>query len=196
MSGEPGLLALDEFGGVLAEIANGFEGQFAGDVVCLVVRCRLDAGGPAVGGLEKLGERFADVTVASAVIVEVVLKLVRDGGELFKEIVRVLFAARTARFGEEVMDGDGAIIEETDEGQDTITGSVSRFAKLLDLGIGEGMIAALCVERRVESEKDEGETCASQHSSLLVENLIEELVLDLIELFERSLNGGPIVTRC
>jgi hypothetical protein len=37
VGGEPGLLVFDEFGGLFAEIADGFEGQLAGDVVGLVV---------------------------------------------------------------------------------------------------------------------------------------------------------------
>ena len=82
----------------------------------------LSAGGPAIGGFEQLGQRLADVAVARAVVVEVVLELVGDGGELLEEIVRVLFAAGTARMGEEIVDGVGAVVEELDEDEDAVAG--------------------------------------------------------------------------
>jgi hypothetical protein len=68
---EPGGLVGGEFRGGLAEVADGFEGELAGDVVGVVVGRGLDLGGPAVGGGEDLGQRLAQVGVARGVVVEV-----------------------------------------------------------------------------------------------------------------------------
>lgn len=193
MGSEPGALGFDEFRGVLAEIVDGIEGQFAGDVVGLVVGRGFDVGGPAIGGLEKLGERFADVVVAAAVFVEVVFELVDDGSELFEEVVGVLLAARAARGGEEIMDSIGALVEEPGEDENTVARNVSGFAELLDLCFRESVVVVLGVKRPNvkrcgERENGEGEAESSKHSGLVVEDLVEELVLDQIKLFECGLD--------
>ena len=103
MGFEPGDLVGVDFGGGFAEVADGFEGDFAGDVVGLVVGRGLEGGGPAVGGVEDFGQGFAEVGVAGAVVVEVVGELVGDGGELDDEVVGILFAAGAAGFGVEVL---------------------------------------------------------------------------------------------
>jgi hypothetical protein len=55
------------------------------------------------------------------------------------------------------------------------------------------VVIGLRVQRRVESENDEGEAYSSQHLSLMVEDLIEQLILNLIKLPERGLDGGSVV---
>ena len=99
VSGEPGLLVFDQVGGLLADVADGFEGELAGEVVDRVFGRRLDVGGPALGGVEKLGEDFADVFVVGAVVIEVVVELVGDVGELLEEVVGILLRGRACGDG-------------------------------------------------------------------------------------------------
>ena len=193
MGGEPGFLVCNELGGVLAEIIDGVKSQLARDVVGLIVGWGLNVGGPAVGGLKEFGEGFADVAVAGAVIVEVVFQFVGDGSELFEEVVGVLLAAGVMRIREEVMKGADALVEKLDEDEDAVARDVSGVAELFDLGVRERVVVALGVERHVERENSEGEAESSKHSGLVVEDLVEELVLDQIELFECGLDSGAIV---
>jgi hypothetical protein len=154
---EPGGLLFGELGGGLAEVADGFEGDLAGDVVGLVVGWGLDGGGPAFGGFEELGQGFADVGVTRAVVVEVVGELVADGGKLFDEVVGVLLAAGTAGLGVEVVDLLGAEVEELDEEDDAIVGDKAAGTDLLDLAFGESGLMGLCVEGRGEEEDSDRE---------------------------------------
>ena len=84
--------------------------------------------------------------MVGAVVVEVVVELVGDGGELLEEVVGVLFAAGLARMGVEVLDGLVAGVEELDEDEDAIVGEVGGVAELLDLTFGESGVVALGVE--------------------------------------------------
>jgi hypothetical protein len=143
---EPGVLLWDEFVGGLAEVAQGFKGDLAGDVIGVVVRQRAQGGGPAVVGVEDFGEDLAQVGVAGGVVVEVVGELVGDGGELLDEVVGVLLAAGAAGMGVEVLNLLDAEVEELDEEEDALGGVVAGFADLLDLCVGEGGLVALGVE--------------------------------------------------
>ena len=133
VSGEPGLLLFDETRGFFADVTNGLESQFAGEIVGVVFGGLFKVGGPALGGIEELGQRLSDVAVTGAVVVEVVVELVGDSGELLEEVVGILFAAGFAGMGEEILDGFIARIEEFDEEKDAIVGEVGRFAELFDL---------------------------------------------------------------
>ena len=135
VGGEPGLLVFDELSGLFADIADGFEGQLAREVVDGVFRGLLQVGGPALGGFEELGQGLADVAVVGAVVVEVVVELVGDGGELLHQVVGVLFAARSAWMGVEIEDRLVAGVEELDEDHDAIIGDIGRLAELFDLSI-------------------------------------------------------------
>ena len=84
--------------------------------------------------------------MAGAVVVEVVVELVGDGGELLKEVVGVLLATGAAGMGVEVVDLLDAEVEEFDEEEDALVGVVAGLADLLDLGVGEGGVARLGVE--------------------------------------------------
>ena len=66
---EPGVLLGGELGGGLAEVADGFEGELAGDGVGLVLGRGLEFGGPAVDGGEDFGQGLAQVGMAGAVVV-------------------------------------------------------------------------------------------------------------------------------
>ena len=194
VGGEPDLLLFDELCGLFPYVADGFEGEFARDAVDFVVGWRFQGRRPALRGFEEFGQRLANVAVAGAVVVEVVVELVGDGGELLKEVVGVLLAARLAGVGEEVLDGLVAGVEEFDEDQDAVVGDVGGVTELLDLAFGEGGVAALRVEVRREDQQDESEREWSEHSSLIMqEDLGEELVVDVVELRERGLKGGSIL---
>ncbi len=119
---KPFFLLVDELGGGVAKVANGFEGEFAGDTVGFVVRRGLDGRGPALGGVDELGQGFADVEVAGAVVVEVVVELVGDESDLFEEVVGVLLAAGAAGLCVEVLDGFDAGVDEFDEEEDALGG--------------------------------------------------------------------------
>jgi hypothetical protein len=199
VGGEPGLLVFDELGGFFSEIVDGFEGDFAGDAVGFVVGRGLQVRGPALGGIDQLGERFADVAVMNAVVLEIVIELIGDGGELLEEVVGVLFAPGAAGMGEEVLNGLIALVEKFDEDQDAVVGEIGGGSELVDLGVGEDVIFLLSVERRGEDEdgrQDEGERQreSTEHAGLVGEDLGEELVVNLIESFEGGLQGGAIFT--
>lgn len=199
MGGEPGLLVFDELGGFFPKIVDGFEGDFAGDAVGFVVGRGLQVGRPALGGIDQLGERFADVAMMNAVVLEIVIELIGDGGELLEEVVRVLFAPRAAGVGEEVLDGLVALVEKFDKDDDAVAGVIGGGSELVDLGVGEDVIFFLGVERRGEDEdgrQDEGERQreSTEHAGLVGEDLGEELVVNLIESFEGGLEGGTIFT--
>ncbi len=140
VGGEPGLLVFDELGGFFADVADGFESQLAGEVVGCVLGWLLEVGGPALGGIEELGQGFADVAVVGAVVVEIVVELVGDGGELLEQVVGVLLAAGLAWVGVEILDGFVAGVEELDEDEDAIVGEVGGLAELLDLAFGESVV--------------------------------------------------------
>ena len=55
MGGEPGLLVFEQLGGRFADVAEGFEGQLAGDVVGFVVGRGLDGGGPSLCCFDEFG---------------------------------------------------------------------------------------------------------------------------------------------
>jgi hypothetical protein len=163
VSGEPGLLFFDEVCGFFADIADGLEGQFAGEIVCGVFGGLFEVGGPALSSIEKLGQDLADVAVVGAVVVEVVVEFVGDVGELLEEIVSVLFAAGFAGTGEEILNRLVAGVEELDEDKDAIAGVVGGVAQLLDLALREGTLAALGVEGQNECEENEGEREPAEH---------------------------------
>ena len=98
-----------------------------------------------------------------AVVVEVVVELVGDGGELFEEVVGVLFAAGFAGVGEEILDGLVAGVEELDEDEDAVGGEVGGVAELLDLAFRERGVGVLRVQGQSESQEDEGEWEATEH---------------------------------
>jgi hypothetical protein len=166
MGFEPGLLVGGHLGGGFAQITDGFQGDLAGDAVGLVFGRGFDGGGPAFGGVEQLGQGLAQVGVAGAVVVEIVVELVGDGGELLDEVVGVLLAAGAAGLGVEVVELLGAQVEELDEEQDAVGGDVPGFADLFDLGVGEGGGMELGVKERGEDcsdcdrEDDPEGTCA------------------------------------
>ncbi len=59
-------------------------------------------------------------------------------GELFDQVVGVLFTAWFAGMSEEILNGLAALVEELDEDDDAVGGDVGRVAELLDLFFGEG----------------------------------------------------------
>ncbi len=135
-------MIVDEFGGGVVNIVDGFEGELAGDTVGFVVGRGLEGGGPALGGVDEFGQSFADVAVVGTVVVEVVVELVSDKGDLFEEIVSILLAPGAVGFGVHVLDGFDAGIHDLDEEHDAIVGIVGYVAELLDLGVREGGLAA------------------------------------------------------
>jgi hypothetical protein len=151
---EPGFLFFDELRGLIVEIADSFEGEPSRDVVGLVVGWSFQIGGPALGGFDQLGQGFADVAVAGAIVVQIVVELVGDGGELLEEIVGVLLAAGLARAGEEILDGFVAGIEEFDEKEDAVAGIIGGFAELLDFAVGESGFGSLGVQGKSEREQE------------------------------------------
>jgi hypothetical protein len=163
MGGEPGLLLFDEVRDLFANVTDGFEGKFAREVVDGIFRGLFQVGGPALGGVKEFGQRFADVAVVRTVVVEVVVELVGDGGELFEQVVRVLFATGFARMGEEVLDCLVAGVEKLDEDENTIVGKVGGLAELLDLAFREGRVGTLSVERQSESDENESEEETTKH---------------------------------
>lgn len=163
MGGEPSLLLFDEARGLFANVTDGFEGKFARKIVDGIFGRLLQVGRPALGGVEEFGQRLADVAVVWAVVVEVVVELVGDGGELFEQVVCVLFAAGFARMGEEVLDRLVAGVEEFDEDENAIVRKVGGLAELLDLAFREGRVGTLSVERQSESEKNETEDETTNH---------------------------------
>ena len=169
MGGEPCLLLFDEPGGLFAEVADRFEGELAGDVVSVVVGRRLQAGGPAFGGFEELGESLANVAVMRAIVVEVVSQLVGDGGELLEEIVGVLLPAGPAWMGEERLYVFVAIVQKFNEDHDAVVGDIGRRAKLFDFGVGEDVIFGLSVQGHNEGKQNENLGKATEHAGLVAE---------------------------
>jgi hypothetical protein len=167
MREEPGLLLFDELRGLVVEIADGFEGEPTGDIVGFVIGWGLQVGRPALGGVDELGKGFADVAVARTVVVEVVVELVGDGGELLEEVVCVLFATGFARVGEEILDGFVAGIEEFDEEENAVAGIIGDLSELLDFALGECGLGALSVEVRSRQEQKEGERESAEHRFLV-----------------------------
>jgi hypothetical protein len=167
MREEPGLLLFDELRGLVMEVAHGFEGESTGDIVGFVIGWGLQIRRPALGGVDELGKSFADVAVARTVVVEVVVELVGDGGELFHEIVSVLFAAGFARAGEEILDGFVTGVEEFDEDENAVAGIVGDLAELLDFALGEGGLGALSVKVRSKQEQKEDERESAEHRFLV-----------------------------
>jgi hypothetical protein len=163
MGREPGLLIIDEARGLFANVTDGFKGKFAREVVDGIFGGLFQVGGPALGGVEEFGQRLADVAVVWAVVVEVVVELVGDGGELFEQVVGVLFATGFARMGEEVQDCLVPGVEEFDEDENAIVGKVGGLAELLDLAFREGRVGTLSVERQSESEENESEEETTKH---------------------------------
>ena len=148
---EPGGLFGGELGGAFAEVADGFQGELARDGVGVVVGDGLECRGPAIGGVEDLGESLAQVGVAGAVVVEVVGEFVDDGGELAEQIAGVFFAAGAAGLGVEVLDLLEAQVVEFDEEEDAIAGEVAGLADLVDFAVGEGGRGDLGAQGRGEA---------------------------------------------
>ena len=69
---EPGGLIGGELGGVFAKVAQGLEGELAGDGVGVVIGEGIEIRGPAVDAGKDLGQGAAEVDVAGRVLVEVV----------------------------------------------------------------------------------------------------------------------------
>jgi hypothetical protein len=166
-------LLFNELSCLLVEVADGFEGEPAGDVVGVVVWRGLQVGGPAFGSVEELGKGLADVVVAGAVVVEVVIELVGDGGELFEEVVSVLFAAGFAGVSVEILYLLVARVEELDEDEKAVVGEVGSFAELLDFAFGECAVGALRIERQSKSKCQECEQEPTGHWFLVFEDLSE-----------------------
>jgi hypothetical protein len=160
---EPGLLFFDEVSGFFADVADGFEGQLSGEVVCGVFGRLFDVGGPALGSVEEFGQGFANVAVVGAVVVQVIVQLVGDVGELLEEVVGVLFASGFAGAGEEILNCLVAGVEKFDEDEDAIVGDVGGVAELLDLAFREGTVAALGAKGQDQSEENEGEGEPAEH---------------------------------
>jgi hypothetical protein len=157
VGGEEGALVFDEAGGFFADVADALEGELAGDGVGVDLGGDAEAGGPTVGGFEELGELLAEVAMAWAVVVQVVVEFVGDGGELLEEVMEVLIAAGAAGLGYEILDGFGASVEELNKDDYAIRGDVGRLAELLDFGLREAGFAPLeGVERRGCKEEEEG----------------------------------------
>jgi hypothetical protein len=164
VGGEPCFLIFNHLRGFFADVADGFEGQLAREIVGGVFRRLLEIGSPALGGFEKFGQCFADVVVTGAVVVEIIVQLVGDAGELFEEVVGVLFAAGFARVSVKIKDRLVSGVEKLDEDRDAIVGDVGRLAELFDLALREGVVAVLGVERQNESEeKNEREREPTKH---------------------------------
>src|SRR6185312_6761970 len=135
MGCKPRFLRRDKLGSVVPKISDRFKSQLAGYVISGIVGRGLDVRRPAVCSLDKFRQRLADVTVPRGIVVEVVLQLVGDGGELLKEIVSILFAAGTAWMREQVMDGPGTFVKEFNEDHDAVARNIRRVAKLLYLSV-------------------------------------------------------------
>jgi len=73
--------------------------------------------------------------VARAVVVEIVVELVCDRGELLEEVVDILFTARPTGFRDDLLEALCAGIEELDEDGDAIARDIGSLAELLDLGV-------------------------------------------------------------
>jgi hypothetical protein len=98
-----------------------------------------------------------------AVVVEIVVELVGDVGELLEEVVGILFAAGFAGVSVKVLDPLVAGVEELDEDDDAIAGEVGRFAELLNLAFRHGVVVALSVQGQSKSEENEGEREPTDH---------------------------------
>lgn len=132
-----------------------------------------------------------------AVVIQVVVEFVCNGGELFEEVVGVLFAAGLSGVGVQGSDGVAAGVEEFDEDQDAVVGDIGGGAQLLDLGFREGGIVSLSgVYRGGDGQQEEREQKATNHADLVNEDLGEELVVDLVEPLEGGLEGGTVFSGC
>ena len=87
------------FGGVVG-VGHGGERELAGYVVAVVGRGGAQCALPALCGLCELWEGFAQIAVLRAVLVEVVIELIGDVGNLREEVVQVKLAAGVTRPGE------------------------------------------------------------------------------------------------
>jgi hypothetical protein len=92
--------------------------------------------------------------VVRSVVIEVVVELVGDVGELLEEVVGILFAAGPAGMSEEVLDLLVARVEELDEDEDAIAWEIGGVAELFYFTFRQGVVAALGVEGRDEGEED------------------------------------------
>ena len=90
--------------------------------------------------------------MVGAVVVEVVVELVGDGGELLQQIVGILFATGAAWTGVHLLNAFDPGVQELDEDEDAVVGVVGGVAELLDLAVGEGGVVPLGVERQDERD--------------------------------------------
>ena len=116
------------------------------------------------------------------VIVKIVVELVGDGGELFEEVVKILFAAGPAWLRKEVLDGVHASVEELDEDKDAVGRNVRGIAELLDLGLGK---CPACGSAGNASVMTKQSVARPRSIALVQEDLREQFVLYAIELLER-----------
>jgi hypothetical protein len=160
---EPGLLLFDKTRYLLADVANGLQSKFAREIVDRVVGRLFEVGGPTLGRLQKFGQSFANIAVAWAVVVEVIVELVRDRGELVKKIVRVLFASRFAGMSVELLDRFITGVEEFDEDENAIVRNIGSFTKLLNLAFGERGVGALGTEGQSNNQKEKSKREPTVH---------------------------------
>jgi hypothetical protein len=127
-----------------------------------------------------------------AVVIEVVVEFVGDGGELLEEVMGILFAAGLARMCEEVLNGFVAGVEKLDEDENSVRGEVGGVAELFDLALGESAVISLGVEGQSEGEEEKCGGEPTQHWFLVFEDFGEEFLVNLIELGQGGLEGGLV----
>jgi len=98
-----------------------------------------------------------------AVVVQVVVELVGDGGELLEEVVGVLFAARLRGWAKRswilLLRASRSLMKT----RMRFAGEVGGFAELLDLPSDIAFIVALSVKGQSESEENESEREPTEH---------------------------------
>jgi hypothetical protein len=130
--------------------------------------------------------------MAGAIVVKVVIEFVGDGCELLHEIVGVLFASRFAGMSVEVLYFLVACVEELDKDEDAVVWKIGGLAQLLDLAFGECAISTLRTDGQSKREDQECEREPTEHWFLVFEDLSEEFVVNLVELFEGGFQGIAI----
>jgi hypothetical protein len=133
--------------GLFGEDALGLVGKFFATFDCLLAGF-VEGGlaGEGAKNVEPAGRVFvqglecgAEVGLAVGVLVDVVAKLIEEGGEVLQFVVEVLCAGRGLGAVGEAFDDFSVLVEEFGVKGDAGGGIDAGVANLLDLGFGEGL---------------------------------------------------------
>ena len=168
----------------------------AHDVEGVVFPNSAERGGPALGGFDQLWKLFADIAVATVVVVEIVVQFVDDLAELVQGVVHLVWEVGvTLSLGQQILNAPLAAVQDGGEYPDARHRLKGGITQIVDFALAEGILSLLRMSRSSRQKKQAG--CQREgeqsHADLVRKDRGEEIIMHTADAAQYGLHGVTLL---